>query len=98
MAPRAIVAVISVATIMVGLFVLFRGLTAQPGFVTSTGAACDAGEQLQSYRLEDCGPAEPAGQTVGSVLAGLGLLGLIYARLLMSPTPAKRRRRLNPPT
>ncbi|GAA3798501.1 MULTISPECIES: hypothetical protein [Amycolatopsis] len=83
MTPRTTVAVLSVAAIAVGTFLVFSGLMAQPGFVTPDGSACDPTADLQRYVLEDCLPAEPEGHPLGVPLAGLGLLGLIYARLLM---------------
>ncbi|WP_020417876.1 hypothetical protein [Amycolatopsis sp. ATCC 39116] len=83
MTPRTTVAVLSVAAIAVGTFLVFSGLMAQPGFVTPGGSACDPSADLKRYVLEDCLPAEPEGDPLGAPLSGLGLLGLIYARLLM---------------
>ncbi|MFJ8812443.1 MULTISPECIES: hypothetical protein [Amycolatopsis] len=86
MTPRTTVAVLSVVAIAIGVFLVFSGLMAQPGFVTPDGTACDPSADLKRYVLEDCLPAEPEGDPLGTPLAGLGLLGLIYARLLMPPT------------
>ncbi|GHE82146.1 hypothetical protein GCM10017786_11100 [Amycolatopsis deserti] len=86
MTPRTTVAVISVVAMAVGAFVGFQSLMslmAEPAFVTATGAACDPSEQLRRYVLEDCFPAKLEAHPVGVALSGFGLLGLIYARLLM---------------
>lgn len=91
MAPRTVVAIISVAAIAIGAFVLFRSvaeLSAGPAFVTPAGTPCDPAELLGSSDHQDCAPVEPSGRPLGAALAEFGLLGLIYARLLM-PAPAE---------
>ncbi|MGW4485081.1 hypothetical protein ACWEOE_14715 [Amycolatopsis sp. NPDC004368] len=86
MSARAIVTIVSLLAIGVGAYLAFRDVNAAPQFVTSAGAACDPAIEWQDYDLGDCLPAEYR-PSAGVGLAPLGLLGLIYARLQMSPPP-----------
>ncbi|MEV6904125.1 hypothetical protein [Amycolatopsis sp. NPDC051372] len=92
MSPRAIVAFVSVAAIVVGVFLAFRGLFGGPDFVTPSGAACDPAIAWQDDSLGDCFPVERQSPAFALLLAHVGLLGLIYARLLMT-----RQRKLSVP-
>ncbi|WP_432846405.1 hypothetical protein ACQPXB_37875 [Amycolatopsis sp. CA-161197] len=84
MSARAIVAITSVAALIVGVFLTFVGMTGGPDFVTPSGEACDPAVAWQDYTLDDCFPVERHSPVVALVLAHLGLLGLIHARLVMT--------------
>ncbi|MEV0070781.1 MULTISPECIES: hypothetical protein [unclassified Amycolatopsis] len=84
MSPRAIVAFVSVAAIVIGVFLSLRGLIGGPDFVTPAGAACDPAFAWQDDSLGDCFAVERHSPAFALVLAHIGLLGLIYARLLMT--------------
>ncbi|QRP48261.1 hypothetical protein [Amycolatopsis sp. FDAARGOS 1241] len=79
MSPRTTVAITSLVAIGLGVVLLVTSAQAELAFVTSNGAACDGLAQLG-----DCFPAEPRSPVLASLLTSTGLLGLIYARLLMS--------------
>ncbi|MEU4670431.1 hypothetical protein AB0F91_21200 [Amycolatopsis sp. NPDC023774] len=90
MSPRAIVAITSTAAIVVGVFLAVRGLTGGPDFVTPSGAACDPAIAWQDYSFGDCLPVERHSPTFALLLAHVGLLGLIHARLIMTRTPKRK--------
>ncbi|WIX82744.1 hypothetical protein QRX50_19170 [Amycolatopsis carbonis] len=90
MPSRATVAIVSVAAIVIGVFLTFRGVIGGPDFVTPSGAACDPAIEWQDYTVGDCLPVERHSPTFALVLAHVGLLGLIHARLVM-----QRKRKLS---